>query len=51
MFRVIATFLILAPSMALAAENGPVELAIGIGGMVILSVVVLCSLTKPTKVL
>jgi len=49
MFRVIAPLLILAPSTALAAENGPVELAIGIGGMVILSVVVLIFANKANE--
>lgn len=49
MFRIIATLLILAPSMALAAENGPVELAIGIGGMVILSIVVLMFANKANE--
>ena len=49
MFRVIAPLLILAPSTALAAENGPVELAIGIGGMVILSIVVLIFANKANE--
>jgi hypothetical protein len=46
MTRKLTLILTFFPSAAFAAENGPIELAIGIGGMVILSIFVLAFANK-----
>lgn len=46
MTRKLTLILTVFPTAAFAAENGPIELAIGIGGMIILSIIVLAFANK-----